>query len=100
MFNCFQKRSEKEIHDKDNKKLESLERISDNQMKKTLTNFFNDAFKKLDSFFKKYKTAEKKNRVFKNTPIVFDSVRSSLEDTKNMHPSPEFRENNIYSGLD
>ena len=97
LFNCSQKSSEKEIHDNFNKKLGSLERISDIQMKKTLTKFFNDAFKKLDKFFKKYKTEDKKNRVFKNTPIVFDSVNSSLDDTKNIHPSPEFRENNIYS---
>ena len=97
LFNCSKKNSEEEIYDKYNKKLESLERISDIEMKKTLTEFFNNAFKKINIFFKKYKTEEKKNRVFKNTPIVFDSVQSSLEDTKNMHPSPEFRENNIYS---
>jgi len=99
LFNCSEKDSEEYIFKKYKTKCESLERIQDENMKINLKYFFDNAFNKLLTFFKKNNSDEKKNRVFKNTPITFKNVNSTIEDTKIMHPSPEINENNTYSTI-
>ncbi len=99
LFSCSEKDSEQEIFEKYKSKCKSLERIQDQNMKLSLKDFFDNAFNKLFTFLKKNNLDEKKNRVFKKTPIIFKNVNSTIEDTKLMHPSPEINENNTYSTI-
>ena len=97
LFNSSNKDNAESLHDKYNSKINSLENIHDSDLKKSLHNFFQIAFRKLSNIIKNKNLEEKKNRVFKNTPITFQTTNSSLEETMKMHPSPPIRENTIYS---
>ena len=97
LFNYSNKDNAESLHDKYNSKINSLENIHDSHLKKSLHNFFQIAFSKLSNIIKNKNLEEKKNRVFKNTPITFQTTNSSLEETMKMHPSPPIRENTIYS---
>ena len=99
LFNSSHKDNNNQLFQKYNQKIKSLNNIPNNDMKLQLTDFFNKAFTKLSRFLKKNTQEEKKNRVFKKVPVVFENVNSSLEETKNMHPSPDVRENNIQSNV-
>ena len=93
IFNCTVNDNSQMIQQKYDKKLESLETISDINLKSKLIQFFQSAYYKILKNTHNKNTIQ--NKVFKNKSTVFETVNTTMENTKIMHPSPPIKEPDI-----